>query len=101
MITIYCPIKNDRINGVDCNIICDVVDGFFSSNVLPKNIVFDENHKKICLNCKYHNAVEKASLDNGEKIVFFRKNNGKIMASLDVEPEHWEFFELDEDRIKK
>lgn len=101
MITVYCPIKNDRINGLDCNIVCDVADGILNPNVLPKNIVLDENYKKICLDCKYHNTVEKASLDNGEKIVFFRKNNGKIMASLDVSPEYWDFFEVDESRIIK
>ena len=48
MITVYCPIKNDRINGLDCNIVCDVADGILNPNVLPKNIVLDENYKKIC-----------------------------------------------------
>ena len=74
MITVYCPIRNDRIDGIDCNIVCDIVDGLLNVNVLPQNIEWNEKSKEMCLNCKYHNAVENAILDDGTKIVFFGKN---------------------------
>ena len=101
MITVYCPIRNDRIDGIDCNIVCDIVDGLLNVNVLPQNIEWNEKNKEACLNCKYHNAVENAILDDRTKIVFFKNKNGKTMASLDVAPDDWEFFEIDEKRIRK
>ena len=101
MITVYCPIRNDRIDGIDCNIVCDIVDGLLNVNVLPQNIEWNEKSKEMCLNCKYHNAVENAILDDGTKIVFFKNKKGKTMASLDVAPDDWKFFEIDEKRIRK
>ena len=68
MKTVYCPIKDDQINGIDCLTMCDVADNMLKSSVLydgepeesvlPKSIKWDEEQRQKCLNCQYHYDVD-------------------------------------------
>lgn len=58
MKTVYCPVKNDNINGADCYIICDVADGYVKSALLPDGIEWNDEQCLKCKSCKYHNDVE-------------------------------------------
>ena len=58
METVYCPLKGDQINGTDCLVVCDVVDGLFKPTVIPKDIAWTEEKREICEVCKYHNDIE-------------------------------------------
>ena len=67
MNTVYCPIKNDQINGDDCFSICLVADqeakssilyfGAPDDSILPLSIEWTEEQRKTCLNCKWHNDI--------------------------------------------
>lgn len=56
--TVFCPVKNAEINGCDCYIVCDVADRMIKPTVLPDGIEWNEEQRKKCLTCKYHNDVE-------------------------------------------
>ena len=99
MKTVYCPVIKSRINGTDCNVICDVADKMLKPRVLPKGIVWDYEAENICLNCKYHYCVEERKLKDGRNVVVAKKNNGTLIASADVDPEYWEFFEITKDDL--
>lgn len=58
MKTVYCPVKDDNINGADCYIICDVADGYVKSTLLPEGVEWNEEQCKRCKNCQYHNDVD-------------------------------------------
>lgn len=59
MKTVYCPIKNDQINGDDCYLLCSIADKEVSSRVLPDGIDgWNEKQRQKCLNCKYHYPLE-------------------------------------------
>lgn len=58
MKTVYCPVKNDEINGDDCLLICDVADGLINPIALPKGIEWNEKQCLKCENCKYHADIE-------------------------------------------
>ena len=58
MDTVYCPIKGDQINGIDCLVVCDVVDGLFKPTVIPNDIVWNEEMREICKACKYHDDIK-------------------------------------------
>ena len=58
MKTVYCPIKRDQINGIDCLVTCDVVDHLLKPTVIPEGIVWEENIREICKACKYHDDIE-------------------------------------------
>lgn len=54
MKTVYCPVKNDQIDGGDCLIICDVAEHMIKPSILPDNIVWNEKQRQKCLHCKWH-----------------------------------------------
>lgn len=58
MKTVYCPVKDDQINGTDCLIICDIADRIIKSTLIPEGIKWDEQQRKKCLSCKYHADIE-------------------------------------------
>ena len=64
MKTVYCPLKQDQINGIECLEVCDVADHILNPSVLPKEIgEWNEEKRVICKNCKYH-----ADLNNNEEL---------------------------------
>ena len=58
MKTVYCPVKDNQIDGGDCLIICDVADRLIKPSVLPKGIEWNEKQCEKCKNCQYHNDVD-------------------------------------------
>lgn len=58
MKTVYCPVKNEQIDGGDCLIICDVADRMIKSSVLSANIEWNEVQRQKCLSCQYHADIE-------------------------------------------
>lgn len=52
---VYCPVADNDIDGGDCIIICDVADKMIKPTVLPEGVRWDENQRKKCLNCEWHN----------------------------------------------
>ena len=57
-LTVYCPVKDGQINGGDCFVICDVADKYIKPTVLPEYIEWNEEQRKKCINCQYHNDIE-------------------------------------------
>ena len=55
--TVFCPVKNAKINVDDCIIVCDVADGMIKPTVLPDGIVWNEEQRNKCLTCKYHDDI--------------------------------------------
>lgn len=100
MKTVFCPVKKAKIDGTECNMVCDVADRYLNSEVLPPDIIWNGEQKEIYLNCKYHNPIEKALLKNGQKVVVSKMRDGKLVASKDVDPNEWEFFPILESDIK-
>lgn len=58
MKTVYCPVKNDEINGADCYIICNVVDGYVKPTLLPDGIVWNEEQREKCKGCQYYDDID-------------------------------------------
>lgn len=58
MKTVYCPVKEGRINGIDCLVMCDVADGLINQTMIPEGIQWDEQQRRKCLACKYHADIE-------------------------------------------
>ena len=56
--TVYCPIIDGQINGIDCLEIVLVADREAKASILPKGIVWDEDQRSKCLSCKYHFDAE-------------------------------------------
>ena len=54
MNTVFCPVKNDQIDGNDCYIVCEVADNMLKKKFLPEGIQWNEEQKQKCLNCPYH-----------------------------------------------
>ena len=54
MKTVYCPVADKDIDGVDCIIICDVADRMIKPSVLPEGVKWDEDQREKCLACQYH-----------------------------------------------
>ena len=55
MKTVYCPLKKDQINGIDCLLTVDVANKMVKPTVLPPEIgVWNEEKRAICKRCKYH-----------------------------------------------
>ncbi len=62
--TVYCPVKEAQINGADCYLMCDVADNMVNprvlfdgapgNSILPPSIVWNEEQRQKCLNCKWH-----------------------------------------------
>ena len=52
--TVYCPVKQGQINGIDCLVICDVANRMFKPTVIPEGIQWNEEQRQICKQCKYH-----------------------------------------------
>ena len=64
MKTVFCPLKNNQINGTDCMLTCDVAGQMVKPTVLPPEIgEWTEEKRQICLKCKYH-----ADLNESEKL---------------------------------
>ncbi|MBQ3195298.1 MAG: hypothetical protein IJB65_02415 [Clostridia bacterium] len=57
MKTVYCPLKDARINGDDCLIVCDVVDGLIKPTLIPDEIKWSEQCREICKKCRYHEDI--------------------------------------------
>lgn len=51
---VLCPVAEYPIDGGDCVIICDVADRILKPAVLPEDIKWSEEKRKICKDCKYH-----------------------------------------------
>ena len=58
MKTVYCPVKDDQINGTDCLVICDIADKLINPTLIPEGIKWDEQQRHKCLACKYHADTE-------------------------------------------
>ena len=58
METVYCSVINNQIDGGDCYLICEVADNMCGPFILPDGIDWNEDLRKICLNCPYHDDVE-------------------------------------------
>lgn len=58
MKTVFCPVKNDQIDGNDCYIICEVADNMLKEKFLPDKIIWNDEQKQKCLNCPYHADVD-------------------------------------------
>jgi len=59
MKTVFCPIKNNQINGGDCYLICAIADKEISDRILPDGVNFwNEEQRQKCLRCKYHYPVD-------------------------------------------
>ena len=54
---VFCSVKQDYINGIDCLLICDVADRMLKPTVLPEGVNWSESHRKVCVNCQYHNDL--------------------------------------------
>lgn len=58
MLTVYCPVINDQINGDRCLEIVLVTDNEASEKVLPESVkVWNEEQRQKCLNCPYHDDL--------------------------------------------
>ena len=55
--TVYCPVKQEQINGIDCLVICDVADRMFKPSVLPEGVRWNEEQRQLCKQCKYHSDL--------------------------------------------
>ena len=55
--TVYCPVKQGQINGIDCLVICDVSDRMIKPPLLPDSIHWNEDRRELCKRCKYHIEV--------------------------------------------
>lgn len=58
MKTVLCPVKGGPINGADCLVICDIADGLIKPRVLPCDILWDEQQRAKCKQCKYHDDIK-------------------------------------------
>ncbi len=58
MKTVFCPVKCGEINGTDCLIICDVADRLINPRMLPEGVVWNEQQREKCKQCKYHADIE-------------------------------------------
>ena len=101
MNTVYCPLIKNRIDGINCNIVCDVVDGYFNRDVLPEGLFLGDEEKEICNNCRYHYPINEGELKDGRKVIIIEKKDGTLMASDDLDPENWDFFVINADDVKK
>ena len=64
MKTVYCPLKRDQIDGIDCLTTVDVANHMLKPTVLPPEIgEWNEEKRAICKNCKYH-----ADLNNSKEL---------------------------------
>ena len=58
MKTVFCPIKNDQIDGGDCYWLCAIANDEITDDILPDGISYwNEEQQKKCLNCKYHKVL--------------------------------------------
>lgn len=55
---VYCPVKQDNIDGGECLVICDVADRMIKPTVLPEGIDWNEEKQKLCLECKFHDDIK-------------------------------------------
>ncbi len=58
MKTVYCPVINDQIDGTSCLEIVLVADKEAKSTILPDGIEWNEEQRKKCLKCPYHDDIE-------------------------------------------
>lgn len=58
MNTVFCPVKDNQINGADCFLICEIADGNAPDAVLPEKIIWNEAQRQKCLRCKWHTDIE-------------------------------------------
>ena len=56
--TVFCPVINGQIDGTTCLEIVLVADREAKPTILPKGVEWNEEQRKKCLTCKYHNDVE-------------------------------------------
>lgn len=54
---VYCPIKDDQINGTDCLIMVDITDGLIKPSLVPEGIEWCEELREKCKACKYHDDI--------------------------------------------
>lgn len=54
MKTVYCPVKNEEIEGSECIIISDVAHRMLKASALSAKIEWNENQRQCCLACKWN-----------------------------------------------
>ena len=55
---VYCPVKQDNIDGGECLVICDVADRMIKPTVLSEGISWNKEKQKLCLECKFHKDIK-------------------------------------------
>ena len=75
--TEYCPVCDKQIEGSECLVICDVADRMVKSTVLPEGVVWNEEQRKICKACKWHEPCVCGTEDLGMDGYFIMERNIK------------------------
>lgn len=55
---VYCPVKQDDIDGGEYLVICDVADRMIKPTVLPEGIDWNKEKQNLCLKCKFHDDIK-------------------------------------------
>lgn len=55
--TVYCPVKEDQIDGGECIIVCDVADNLVKPTVIPDGIEWNDLQCQRCKDCQYHDDI--------------------------------------------
>ena len=58
MKTVFCPLKNNQINGIGCLVVCDVVEKMLAPSAIPEGINWNEDMRVVCKACPYHNDIK-------------------------------------------
>lgn len=59
MNTVFCPVREEQVDGTTCLEICLVADNMVQERTLPEGITWNEEQRQKCLNCKWHADIEK------------------------------------------
>lgn len=55
---VECPLVDEKIDGGDCLINTDIIDGFISDDShIPDKFKVKSNYKEICKKCKNHVSI--------------------------------------------
>ena len=58
MNTVFCPVRNEQVDGTTCLEICIVADREAKPTILPEGTEWNEEQRQKCLNCKWHSDIE-------------------------------------------
>lgn len=56
--TVFCPVINKQIDGTTCLEIVLVADKEANPSILPKDVKRNEEQRRKCLTCKYHDDID-------------------------------------------